>query len=225
MAVRRDKNTGEPIEELTRKFDTSGGTEKQGRAEEKSTRQRGSHGRAKAPDIADAYGGKASVSGGAFSPFEAPTKRLVAEHQHTDETDRTRLIKPESGVTERSDKDPMADPVVGWLVVVSGPGKGQVCKLGYGSNSLGRGESSRVRFDFGDDRISRDGHAMITYDTRGRRFYLQHGGGKNLTYLGEDPVLVPTMLEAMQEFSIGNTKLRFVPLCGPEFEWEDTDVG
>ena len=121
--------------------------------------------------------------------------------------------------------DPMADPVVGWLVVTAGPGKGRTVPLGYGVNSLGRGGEVRVKLDFGDDQISRQGHATVTYDPRGRQFYLQHGGGKNLTYLEDQPVLVPTALEAMQEFSIGVTMLRFVPLCGPEFDWQDTGDG
>ena len=46
----------------------------------------------------------------------------------------------------------MDDPTVGWLVVVDGPGKGQVRRLGYGVNSLGRGGKSRVKLDFGDER-------------------------------------------------------------------------
>ena len=86
----------------------------------------------------------------------------------------------------------MANPVVGWLVVIGGPGRGQVRPVGYGSNTLGRGEDSRVRLDFGDEQISREAHAVVTYDGRGRKFYLQHGGGTNLTYLGDEPVLVPT---------------------------------
>ena len=119
--------------------------------------------------------------------------------------------------------DPMVDPVVGWLVVVAGPGKGQVMPLGYGVNALGRSACSRVRIDFGDEQISREDHAAVTYDPRGRQFYLQHGGGKNLTYLGDEPVLVPIVLEAEQEFSIGSTVLRLVSLCGPNFDWQDTD--
>ena len=225
MAVRRDKNTGEPIEKPTRKLYSAEETKRQGIPEEKPNARRTGHGRAKVPGIKDAYREGSQLPDSFISPFEAPTRRLVPEHQHQDNNDQTRLIRPKSGPAERSDEDSMADPVVGWLVVVSGPGRGQACQLGYGSNSIGRSGKSRIRLDFGDNRISRDGHATITYDPWGRKFYLQHGGGKNLTYLGESPVLVPTVLEAMQEFSIGNTTLRFIPFCGPEFEWDDTDGG
>ena len=125
---------------------------------------------------------------------------------------------------ERAEKaDGMDDPVVGWLVIVEGAGKGRARQLGYGSNSIGRGETDRVNLNFGDDQISRSGHATVTYDPRGRKFYLQNGGGTNLTYLNDQPVLLPTELPALSHISIGNTVLRFVPLCGDVFDWQDTE--
>ena len=188
------------------------------------------------------------------SPFEEPTRPIggdspkpdkrtrnwpphsswsEVEERTGDDDRRTRLIHPERGTEETATPggpgapeaaDPMADPVTGWLVVTAGPGKGRVCRLGSGVNSLGRGGGSRVRIDFGDDSISRGDHAVLTYDPRGRKYYLQHGGGMNLTYLdGDKPVLTPTLLEPMQDISIGATTLRFVPLCGPDFDWQDLE--
>ena len=218
MPVKRNMETGEPVEVHSR---LERGATRPGEANEDPTRL----GRARPRATHDA-GSEASASGGGvFSPFEAPTERAVAEPQRKRKGDsRTRLLRPESEGAAARDEDPMADPVSGWLVVVAGPGRGEVCQLGYGSNSLGRAENSRVRIDFGDDGISRDGHATVTYDPRGRKFYLQHGGGKNLTYLGDDPVLMPAVLDAMQEFTIGRTTLRLVPLCGPDFDWRDDGV-
>ena len=80
----------------------------------------------------------------------------------------------------------MDDPPVGWLVVIKGPGQGNVTAVGNGSNSVGRDKGDRIRIDFGDETISRRGHSTITYDPRGKKFYLQHGAGKNLTYLEGD---------------------------------------
>jgi hypothetical protein len=118
---------------------------------------------------------------------------------------------PENFVTE---------PVVGWLVIIDGPGKGNFVKLGFGMNAIGRSIESRVSIDFGDDQISRENHALLTYDTKNRKFYIQHGGGANLTYLGESPVLQPFELKGNEVISIGNTKLYFVPLCGVNFNWD-----
>jgi hypothetical protein len=111
------------------------------------------------------------------------------------------------------------EPVVGWLVVVEGPGKGKSVKLGYGMNSIGRGAEERVSLDFGDEEISRHAHAMLTYDAKGRKFYIQHGGGTNLTYLGESPVLQPHEIKGKEIIGLGKTQLCFIPFCGPDFEW------
>lgn len=117
----------------------------------------------------------------------------------------------------------MDDPVVGWLVIVDGPGRGAAVPLGYGMNSIGRASTERVQIDFGDDEISRSQHALVTYDPKSRKFFVQHGGGRNLTYLGADsqPVLTPIELTGGEEINVGSTKLRFVPFCGAEFDWND----
>lgn len=44
--------------------------------------------------------------------------------------------------------DPMERPVVGWLVVVEGIGKGSALQLTYGQNSVGRGPKANVRLVF-----------------------------------------------------------------------------
>ena len=114
------------------------------------------------------------------------------------------------------------DPVVGWLVVVDGPGKGSSITLGNGQNSLGRGISSRARIDFGDKQISRETHALVTYDPKHNRFYVQQGTGTNLTYLDGEPVLIPTVLESGSRITLGETTLRFVALCDESFTWQDS---
>ena len=95
-------------------------------------------------------------------------------------------------------------------------------QLGSGKNAIGRGKTNRICVDFGDDQISRSGHSIVMYDPRGQTFFVQHGGGTNLTYMGDVPVLTPVELPALSHISIGNTVLRFVPLCGEVFDWQDT---
>jgi hypothetical protein len=112
------------------------------------------------------------------------------------------------------------EPVVGWLVIIDGPGKGNFVKLGFGMNAIGRSSESRVSIDFGDDQISRENHASLTYDAKNKKFYIQHGGGANLTYLGDSPVLQPFELKGNEVISIGITKLYFVPFCGANFNWD-----
>ena len=121
--------------------------------------------------------------------------------------------------------DPMADPPVGWLIVVKGPGMGRVATLGIGANSIGRGAAERVSLDYDDQKISRKNHGVITYDPRGRKFYVQPGSGQNLTYVNDEPVLTPRELAPLTHVQMGDTVLRFVPLCGAGFSWDDESDG
>jgi hypothetical protein len=144
-----------------------------------------------------------------------------------DDNPHTRIFRPKSAATSAAGVetnklgDFAVEPVVGWLVVVEGPGRGRSLTLGYGMNSIGRSKDARVSLDFGDEEISRESHAMLTYDRKGQKFYIQHGGGSNLTYLGDAPVLQPHELMGREIISIGKTRLCFVPLCGPGFEWQN----
>ena len=164
--------------------------------------------------------------------LDAPTRLMAGTPTSagSDDDEKTRVLggrhrrrSKEQSPDQAETVDAMDDPVVGWLVIVSGPGKGRALPLGYGTNSIGRGETDRVKVDFGDNRISRSGQSTVTYDPRGRVFYVQHGGGTNLTYVDDKPVLTPTELAALTHITIGDTVLRFVPLCGKEFDWQDLD--
>ena len=111
--------------------------------------------------------------------------------------------------------------MVGWLAVVKGPGMGRAIEVGYGRNSIGRADDQRCRLDFGDEEISRVSHAYIVYDGKNRKFFVTPGDGKNLTYLAGVPVLMPVELQGGENIAMGKTVVRFVPLCGPAFDWEE----
>ena len=165
------------------------------------------------------------------------------------EDDRTQIVGGQKTPDLPEDWDPMRDPVVGWLVVVSGVGKGSAIPIGYGQNTVGRGEDARAKLLFGggvvleganirihhhdkmryDEKVSRI-HFVITYDGRGRTFYIQGSpDSKNLTYLknlgDEEPLLQPRELEPYARIVAGETELVFVPLChrnddGTGFDWQ-----
>lgn len=128
--------------------------------------------------------------------------------------------KPGGETSQVGDDHTVTDPVVGWLVVVDGPGRGNGFSLGYGNNRVGREPTQRVVLDFGDSQISRENHATITYDGKNGRFFVKEGDGRNLTYVGDDPVLVPVELKGGEVLTMGETKLQFVPFCGEDFSWE-----
>ncbi|MCY4172005.1 MAG: FHA domain-containing protein [Bacteroidetes bacterium] len=114
-----------------------------------------------------------------------------------------------------------SDPVVGWLVIIDGPGKGVSCQIGSGQNTVGRGMQARICIDFGDQEISRDSQTIITYDPKHNEYYIQPGLGTNLTYLEGEPVLSPTPLSFGSKIVIGSTTLRFIAFCDDQFTWSD----
>jgi hypothetical protein len=117
--------------------------------------------------------------------------------------------------------DAISDPVVGWLVVVKGPGRGNAVRLGYGWNSIGRDASQRASLNFGDPQISRLNHAKLLYEPRSRKFSLTLGEGTNPTYVRGDVLLAPTEIKSGDRIQLGETELLFVALCGENFEWQD----
>lgn len=109
---------------------------------------------------------------------------------------------------------------VGWLAIVQGPGRGAAFTLFSGVTVIGRGADQTVRLDFGDNSISRDNHAAIAYDPEQKSFFIGHGGKANLVRRNGRPVLSTEALSAGDVIRIGETTLRFVPLCGADFGWD-----
>ena len=213
MPIRR-RGDGEIVEEPTNPHPNRGGGQPTTPASEAPTEPT-------APP-ADSLFSEAPTT--AKERWDSPTKPVSRE----DREGKTRIISPRrrpAGATEdrAPATDPMADPPVGWLVVVRGPGKGSVLTLGNGMNAIGRGTSARVRLDFGDANVSRANHARVAYDPRERRWLLSHGDGANLTYLNGEVVMAPAPIESGAEIQIGETTLRFQAFCSQEFDWPDVD--
>ncbi len=112
---------------------------------------------------------------------------------------------------------------VGWIVVTEGPGRGKCFTLFNGVSNIGRGEDQAVRLDFGDTSISRNNHAAVAFDIEQSKFFLGHGGKSNLVRLNGKPVLSTEEMSEGDEIRIGETTLKFVALCGPEFSWTNED--
>lgn len=109
---------------------------------------------------------------------------------------------------------------VGWIVVLKGPGRGASFTLFSGVSQIGRGEDQTVRLDFGDTSISRQGHAVVAYDPEQRKHFLGHGGKANIVRLNNMPVLSTEELRHGDLIRLGETTLRFVALCGENFDWD-----
>ena len=106
------------------------------------------------------------------------------------------------------------DPVVGWLVCIDGPSRGKDYRINSERNFIGRDPSME-----GDESISRNNHAVISYNPKNNSFRLIPGEGHGLVYLNDDEVFMPMELKRGDIIEMGQTKLFFVPLCGEDFTW------
>ena len=142
---------------------------------------------------------------------------------------KTRLLGFERGVSNSIDplgsaarEDASGRFPVGWIVVVKGPGRGASFCLYNGLSQIGRGGDQAVCLDFGDTSISRENHAVVAYDSEQKKHFLGHGGKANIVRLNDMPVLSTEELSHGDQIRIGETTLRFVALCGADFDWAST---
>lgn len=115
------------------------------------------------------------------------------------------------------------EPVVGWLVAISGPEKGRDYRIISDKNFIGRSEKMDICIR-GDETISRDNHAVITYNPKKQIFRLLPGDSKRLAYLNNEEVIEAEQLSPHDVIELGETRLLFVPLCGPEFHWQKDEA-
>ncbi len=120
----------------------------------------------------------------------------------------------------QSKSRPASEPVVGWLVCISGNHFGESFSIFTGQNSVGRSEENRIVVA-NDKKISRNKHALIVYEPKKRNFYLQPGDSTGLTYLNDDYIMESHKLAARDIIELGDSKFMFVPLCGETFSWEE----
>lgn len=113
------------------------------------------------------------------------------------------------------------EPVVGWLVIVEGAGKGESFLLHTGRNFIGRSQEMDVVLH-GDKSVSRVRHGILVYEPREKVFFIQPGDSRELFYRNGEVVLEKLLLESYDVLQFGETKLMFVALCGEHFSWEDS---
>lgn len=111
------------------------------------------------------------------------------------------------------------DPVVGWLVCTEGKEKGRDFRIHADNNYIGRSERMDICLS-GDDTVSRENHAVVSYDMRDKIFYFSPGDGRSIVRLNDRAMFSTVELKKGDIVEIGSTKLMFVPLCGKEFDWE-----
>ena len=153
-----------------------------------------------------------------------PTTRVVKSNEikgqaedTTESPARTQLVRGKLKV-ERGEFE--KDPVVGWVVVVGGPGIGNYRPVFEGNNSVGRGSQNRIAVDFGDEAISSEEQAYIRYDSSDRSFlFVPNLAKTNVVSVNNKKPTGAVSLNHMDVIVMGRTQLVFVPFCGSDFDW------
>lgn len=148
---------------------------------------------------------------------ESPPAPVAAPAIETEP--RTQLVRGKQK-TERAGFE--RDPVVGFLVVVGGPGLGSHRPVFEGNNTVGRAASNRVPLDFGDDAISSDAQGYIRYDSNDRSFlFVPNLAKTNVVSVNDKRPTAAVELKAMDVITLGRTQVAFVPFCGTDFDWSE----
>lgn len=170
----------------------------------------------------EARGGSQPLEDRHVEPEQFPTTRVVrgkskSSDKPADDPARTTLVRGKQQVRRGEFEQ---DPVVGWLVVVGGPGIGQYRPVFEGNNTLGRTEANRVAIDFGDDSISSEEQAYIRYDSSDRSFlFVPNLAKTNVVSINDKRPTSAVELSQMDVITMGRTQLVFVPFCGADFDW------
>jgi len=149
-----------------------------------------------------------------------PTTRVVKpERKPQEDTSRTQLVRGKVEVKRGAFEQ---DPVVGWLVIVGGPGIGSYRPIFEGNNTLGRNSNQRIPLDFGDDSISSEEQAYIRYDSSARSFlFVPNLAKTNVVSINDKRPTGAVELNQMDVITVGRTQVVFVPFCGAEFDWAE----
>ncbi len=125
------------------------------------------------------------------------------------------------GATRRAGAEiagPKNNPVVGWLVCLTGPERGHDFRLHAEKNFIGRSPAMDVCLA-GDESVSREKHATVIFDPKKAAFWALPGDAAGLVYLNGDIVHSPTEMHREDLLEVGQTKLVLIPFCGEKYSW------
>lgn len=108
--------------------------------------------------------------------------------------------------------------VVGWLVGLNGPTRGESYAVRLGRNVIGRDRRSDIVVN--DDQASSH-HADLVFRPDEKRFILMDHNSTNGTYVNENEIEPRRDLVGKDVIRIGSHRYLFMPLCHDGFHWDD----
>ena len=111
------------------------------------------------------------------------------------------------------------DPVVGWLVCLSGAEQGRDYRLHAARNFIGRSAKADINI-FDDPQISRENHASVVFDPKSNQFSLVPGEN-TLTSINGKFVENAESIYDGDELTFGGSKFIFIAFCKGDRKWEE----
>jgi len=101
-----------------------------------------------------------------------------------------------------------SNAVVAKLTITDGPGVGNAVSIFSGTNQIGRGDDMRVQINFGDDTISRQQHAVMTFDMKNLEVRIYDGGRPGGLWVNGERITADAQVKLGDLIKLGETTLR-----------------
>ena len=114
--------------------------------------------------------------------------------------------------------------VVGWLVAIEGPYRGQSFELHNGYSFIGREKGDIVLKK--DKLVSGEKNISTVYDSENNCFYVAAGESRNVAHFNGKALLfgMSKEMNAYDSLKVGKSKFLFVPFCSEHFNWRDSET-
>lgn len=111
-----------------------------------------------------------------------------------------------------------SNPVIGWLVAIKGAHKGRSYEVKQGRNFIGRSTAMDICLS-GNSKISRDRHAIITYDPRSEKCFLQPDETRDLIYINDELLFGPMPMKHNDIIVLADEEFVFLALQCDKADW------
>ena len=171
---------------------------------------------------------------------ESPKEESVVEEgptvEDTSTTEESSEVEQSVAATAESKEETLADavpgripdeailqdmnsnPVIGWLIAIEGIHKGRSYNVKQGRNFVGRSTAMDICLS-GNSKISRERHAIITYDPRSKKCYLQPDESRDLIYINDDLLFGPMAMKHNDVITMGEEQFVFLTLQCDKADW------
>ena len=159
-----------------------------------------------------------------FEETEAKPQPFEAQKTPQEEEEKTTLKDTvASAVSSRIPDDITpeelnSNPVIGWLVAIKGAHKGRSYEVKQGRNFIGRSTAMDICLS-GNSKISRDRHAIITYDPRSKKCFLQPDETRDLIYINDELLFGPMPMKHNDVIVLADEEFVFLALQCDKADW------